>query len=147
MLKALRNPPWYAAGLAFECAQCGRCCSGPEEGYVWVSGQEIREIAQYLGMSLEEMSARYTRNVHGRYSLTEHNPSNNCIFVRARRDGTQTCAIYPVRPPQCRSWPFWNSNLRDPESWALAALRCPGINRGPLLCCDEIEARRRATTE
>jgi len=148
MRNVFRKSPWYAAGLAFECAHCGRCCSGPGEGYVWVTPNEVRDIAHCLGVSLEEMSARYVRDVDGRQSLTEQNPSNDCIFLlRASGDATKTCEIYPVRPVQCRSWPFWGSNLRDPASWALAALRCPGINRGPLFCHDEIETRRNATTE
>jgi len=33
---------------------------------------------------------------------------------------------------QCRSWPFWKSNLRTPESWRAAAGECPGISNGPL---------------
>lgn len=147
MLKVFHKPPWYAAGLAFACARCGRCCSGPDEGYVWVTEPEVKAIARHLGIPLDEMYVRFVRNVRGRYSLTERSPTNNCVFLQAQPDGTRGCAIYPVRPPQCRSWPFWNTNLRTPESWALAGFRCPGINRGACFPCDEIETRRKATTE
>jgi len=147
MPSLFHKPPWYAAGLAFECARCGRCCSGPEEGYVWVTEGQVRAIAEHIGICLDEMYVRYVRNVNGRYSLTERSPGRNCVFLEPPDRGTRGCRIYAVRPPQCRSWPFWNANLRDPASWALAALRCPGINRGRRFNCDEIEARRRGTTE
>ena len=49
---------WYAAGLHFECFQCGRCCSGPAEGYIWVSGPEIRLIAGHLNMSAGELKKK-----------------------------------------------------------------------------------------
>lgn len=139
--------PWYAAGLAFECCQCGRCCCGPEEGYVWVTRREIAAIAEYLGISAKEVRRRHVREVGRRFSLNERHPGNDCIFLQ-RRDGDGLgCAIYPVRPTQCRTWPFWDGNLQDIHSWSLAAIRCKGINRGRLIGYEEIEDRRRRTRE
>jgi Fe-S-cluster containining protein len=139
--------PWYAAGLAFECGQCGQCCSGPEEGYVWVTRSEIAAIAKYLGISAKEMRRRYVRKVARRFSLNEKHPGNDCIFLE-RRDGEGPgCAIYPVRPTQCRTWPFWDGNLVNVSSWSIAGIRCKGINRGRLVEYDEIEDRRRRTRE
>ena len=40
--------PWYVAGLAFECQQCGGCCSGPAEGFVWATDAEIAAVAGTL---------------------------------------------------------------------------------------------------
>jgi Fe-S-cluster containining protein len=40
------------------------------------------------------------------------------------------CTIYPVRPLQCRTWPFWTDNLSSPDAWNRAAQTCPGMNRG-----------------
>ncbi len=142
-----KKPPWYAAGLAFECVGCGRCCAGPHEGYVWVSGDRIAEIAGYLGISVPEMREKYVRKVHGRYSLIEQAGNNDCVFLINNGAGRRKCAIYPVRPTQCRTWPFWKSNLRSPHAWASAGERCLGINRGNLIPYDEIEAKRNATSE
>ena len=49
--------------------------------------------------------------------------------------------IYPVRPKQCRSWPFWPGNLICPESWNTAGLKCPGINRGEIYTPEQVQAK------
>lgn len=139
------KPPWYVAGLAFECTGCGRCCAGPEEGYVWATDEEIQRIARFLGLSESATRSRYVRKVGRRRSLKENKANNDCIFLSDPQDGGRKCAIYPVRPVQCRTWPFWPANLRSSEAWGYAALRCPGINRGDIHPLEEIEHKRDAT--
>lgn len=141
------NEPWYAAGLAFECLGCGQCCAGPQEGYVWVTDEEIAAIANHLDLSNEQMRQRYVRKVGRRFSLIEQRGSNDCIFLSDDEGQGRFCRIYSVRPVQCRTWPFWASNISDPESWSEAAIKCPGINRGPLHDAAEIEAHSNATRE
>ena len=141
-----QNGCWYAAGLAFECSQCGRCCAGPAEGYVWVTIGQIRAIAEFLHLEHDEMMRRHVRRVGNRYSLKEQPGSNDCIFLTDGPAG-RGCSVYDVRPTQCRTWPFWASNLASPTSWSYAAMRCPGINRGKLFGLDEIQSRRNATRE
>jgi Fe-S-cluster containining protein len=144
MRKVFAKEAWYAAGLAFECTGCGRCCAGPQEGYVWISEEQIAEIAEYLGVPETEMRGKYVRRIARRYSLVERADNKDCIFLTDSGE-TRSCRIYPVRPTQCRTWPFWPSNLGSPDQWATAGLRCGGINRGRIHSCDEIEAKRRAT--
>ena len=139
------KPRWYASGLAFECQQCGRCCAGPEEGYVWVTDREIVAIAAHLHLPEEEMRERYVRKIARRLSLKESPANNDCIFLCDNGLGGRGCAIYAVRPRQCRTWPFWPTNLATPDAWAMAQERCCGINRGPLHALDEIETKRNAT--
>lgn len=140
--------PWYVAGLAFECAQCGRCCAGPEEGYVWASEDEIRLAAEYLGITVEQMHKQYVRKIGRRYSFREVSKTNDCIFLTERADGKgKGCLIYPVRPTQCRTWPFWASNISDTDAWAQAGMRCIGINRGKIVPLKKIEALADSTTE
>jgi Fe-S-cluster containining protein len=52
------------------------------------------------------------------------------VFLHHTAEGKRTCSIYPVRPLQCRTWPFWNHNLRSPSTWAEASDMCPGMNNG-----------------
>ena len=140
--------PWYQAGLAFECSGCGRCCAGPEPGFVWVSDEEVTAIAAFLRMDEPLFRRRFVRTVGRRQSHLEKRPSNDCIFLTARGpDGARGCEIYSVRPTQCRTWPFWECNISDPYDWAEAGGRCPGINRGPLHEFEEIRRRAEKTRE
>lgn len=142
-----KEMPWYAAGLAFECQECGGCCSGPEEGYVWATDDEIAAMAEYLKISEAEMRSRYVRKVGRRQSLKEDKKTKDCLFLQPDGNGGKKCTIYPVRPIQCRTWPFWDSNLQSPEDWTFAGVRCPGINRGKQHELKEIVERRNATRE
>jgi uncharacterized protein len=126
--------PWYIAGLAFECSECGRCCSGPEEGYVWATPKELDGIAEELGMTSEAFRKKYARKVGRRWSLVECPATHNCIFVEQGK-----CRVYGVRPTQCRTWPFWKGNVESPEEWAWAGQRCEGINRGKLHSVEHIQ--------
>ena len=144
-MKILSRTPWYAEGLAFDCVRCGRCCAGPEEGYVWITPQEIERLSEFLGKPPEEVRRRYTRPIGRRRSLLETLKTKDCIFLARDEAGLSECLIYPIRPTQCRTWPFWPANLQSVESWCLAALRCPGINRGPLHEFDEIRRKRDQT--
>lgn len=92
------------------------------------------------------MRRKYVRKIGRRFSLVERSDNNDCIFLTLKADGGKHCRIYPARPAQCMTWPFWPSNLTSPQSWALVSLRCGGINRGTIHSCDEIEAKRKATS-
>jgi Fe-S-cluster containining protein len=119
---------WYQGGLRFTCTQCGNCCTGPP-GYVWVSKEEIAKIAEFLEHQDGWLPKDLLRRVGFKYSLTEK-PNGDCVFLQPGPDGKRGCSIYPVRPLQCRTWPFWNQNLRTPSAWAEASERCPGMNNG-----------------
>lgn len=133
---------WYNDGLAFECQGCGDCCSGPNEGYVWVNSAEIAAMASATGVSCDEFKSNFCRRVSLKYSLKEKRPSNDCIFLTKRKEGGKYCEVYSSRPLQCRTWPFWKGNLTNKNSWLSAAENCPGINRGRLFNVEEIEAIR-----
>ncbi|WP_120943734.1 MULTISPECIES: YkgJ family cysteine cluster protein [Helicobacter] len=102
------------------CASCGaRCCKGA--GYVFLSVMEIQEIAAFLQMSLDQFGRRYLRRVGHAYSLLERADSQKaCVFLDIP---SQRCQIYPVRPKQCRTYPFWHNDKTPQER----ALECPGV--------------------
>jgi len=133
---------WYVAGLHFECQECGGCCSGPGEGYIWVTKPEIEIIADFLKMTAGKFRQKYLKRVGLRTTIIEHHTTKDCIFLQAGAGGKQ-CVIYSVRPSQCRSWPFWPNNLASPGAWNKAAQKCPGINCGRLYSFEEIEDIKR----
>ncbi len=144
MDKDKHSTKWYVAGLHFECMRCGRCCSGPGEGYIWVTRPEIEFIAEFLKIATENLRKKYLRRIGLRMTIIEDHATKNCIFLQDRAD-KRICVIYPVRPSQCRNWPFWSNNLTDPTTWNKAAQKCPGINHGKLYGYDEIEEIQKRT--
>lgn len=139
--------PWYAAGLAFECTQCGKCCAGPVEGYVWLNLEELQALAEFLGKPVKEVQDQCIRFVGSRMTILEERRTKDCIFLTRDAAGRAGCSVYPVRPAQCRTWPFWPRNLRGVDAWCEAARRCQGMNRGPLRDLQEIQDKRDQTHE
>ena len=133
---------WYQSGLAFQCLQCGSCCSGPGEGYIWVMKHEVEMIADFLKMTVGQVRKKYLKRVSLRSTIIEQPMTKDCIFLK-NIDGKRGCAIYPVRPNQCRTWPFWASNLKNPNCWNRAAKKCPGINRGKIQNHRTIEQKKK----
>ncbi len=127
-MPVIPKAPWYTGGLRFTCTQCGNCCTGGP-GYVYVTREEIGRIAEFLGNPDGELGPEHLRCVGRRFSLTEDKKSGDCCFLK-QVDGKRVCSIYPVRPLQCRTWPFWDINLESPEDWREASLTCPGMNNG-----------------
>lgn len=141
-MEELREPQaekelWYKDGLQFECQECGSCCGGAP-GYVWVTEDEINRLADRFGMDFMEFQHKFVRRVGTRKSLNEL-PNCDCVFLD-RFHGT--CTVYEDRPLQCRTWPFWDSNLETEADWERASRACRGCNRGKLYNLGEIEERK-----
>lgn len=134
--------PWYAGGLRFACTRCGNCCSGAP-GYVWTSESEARAIARALDMSFVDFARRHLRRVGQRLSLLERS-NGDCEFLVREESGVTSCAIHAVRPTQCRTWPFWKSNVTSARAWERTGRECPGVNTGPLCPQAAIDAALRA---
>lgn len=117
-----RRPYFFDAGIRFECRRCGQCCTGAP-GTIYVSADEIRSLAGHLGLTVELFTERCLYPYKDSYSIKEH-ADGRCLFFD---DG---CTIYPQRPHQCRTFPFWFTNLRSETSWRAIAAHCPGIGQG-----------------
>lgn len=138
MEKNKDGQPWYHEGLQFTCSGCGDCCTGTP-GYVWVNDEEVAAMALRMEMSVDDFQDDYTRKVGARRSLKEFS-NGDCVFFD---NETRQCQVYDLRPRQCRTWPFWDSNLKSPETWAQTCEECPGSGTGKLYQLEEIEERRR----
>jgi hypothetical protein len=108
---------------------------------VYLAPRDVSAIAQHLGLSEPEFLARHCREEDGYVCLVMDAPA--CPFLT---EG-QRCAIYPVRPKQCATWPFWQENLERTVWRDGVQPTCPGTGRGRLYSREEIERSARETEE
>ncbi|WP_034573216.1 YkgJ family cysteine cluster protein [Helicobacter saguini] len=168
------------------CEKCGgKCCYG-ESGYIFVSVDEMKKVAEFLKMPFEDLTLRFVKKVGYRFSFIEQKcnilPTQNlkdrilkrmetknissqdsieskkedskklldfknqdskimeskakmpthrpniadgsdmrCVFFNEK---SLKCDIYPVRPKQCRTFPFWEMYKKDKSE---LIERCIGI--------------------
>ena len=121
---------FFDQGLRFACRQCGGCCVG-EPGTIYVFPSEIEVIAASLSLSVDAFTAQYLFPFKDSFSIKEDD-DGRCLFFE---DG---CTIYDIRPLQCRTFPFWFSNLRSEKLWRHIERQCPGIGSGRLFTKSEI---------
>jgi Fe-S-cluster containining protein len=125
--------PWFEKGLRFQCTGCGDCCTGAA-GFVWVNHEEIEALARRFGIDRDEFERRYVRKVGARKSLIEYD-NGDCVFFDPE---TRKCTVYEDRPRQCRTWPFWASNVATEEAWQQTCAVCPGSGKGPLHSAEQV---------
>lgn len=121
--------------LSFECTRCGDCCR-KASGDLFLTAPDLRRIAEHLELTDEEFFLDYCEVVDlglaTRVSLVA-DESGACVFL-----GDQGCEIYEHRPLQCKTFPFWASNLTDADAWQSAGKDCPGIDQGRVWSPQEI---------
>lgn len=94
-------------------------------------------MADALGLTEEEFRLTYVRRVGVGLSLKEF-PGGDCVLWGGKERG---CLVYPVRPTQCQTFPFWQEHVASAEAWAALADYCPGVNKGKLFPPKEIAKR------
>ena len=128
------NNCWYKDGIRFSCIGCGRCCKSEDgsEACVYLNGDDIKDIASFLNLTVEEFKKNWTEIRHGKIVIKD--PKKDCPFLKNNR-----CIIYPVRPLQCKTWPFWEICLVEKNWEKRVASSCPGVGNGKLYSKEEIE--------
>lgn len=121
---------FFEQGIYFKCQKCGLCCSGTP-GVIRVTLEEISQISDYIKISSDELLRSYLYPYQNRYSIRERE-DGACYFYE------NGCRIYPVRPVQCKTYPFWFNNLRSEKNWQKAIKACPGIGKGVLYSKEQI---------
>jgi len=103
-----------------------------------VNKKEIAELAATLEIDVEQFEKSYVRRVGIRKSLVEF-PNGDCVFFD---NVARSCKVYQARPRQCRTWPFWDSNLKSESAWQETCEVCPGSGHGKLYSIGKIEEQR-----
>ena len=106
-----------------------------------MSPHQIVRIARFLELGPRTFKKRFLTQDEDGDPVLRLKPNGDCIFWD---DG---CTVYPARPRQCRTFPFWPENLESPEAWQALKQFCHGIDRGRLYPLSEIQSvlRGRAT--
>src|SRR5579864_7067372 len=113
-------------GLRFECQRgCTNCCQ--QKGFVYLTEDDLTRIAQYLGMKPAEFERIYVYRTSRLLRLRVPRETQ-CHFLR---EGG--CSIHPVKPTQCRIFPFWPELVESRREWKKTARYCPGMGKGPLI--------------
>ena len=105
------------------CDECGgNCCTG-ESGYIFLNQGEMQAIATHLKLGMSQFKDEYLFKKGYKFSIKEkkNEESHDCIFFDREIKG---CGIYPVRPTQCRTFPFWPYFKKNEDE---LRAECPGI--------------------
>ena len=91
-----------------KCESCeGNCCIG-ESGYIWITNDEIKILANNLNLTIEDTINKYLFKARYKYSIKEKQLSKDnyaCVFFDLDK---KQCSVYDARPKQCRTFPFWD---------------------------------------
>jgi uncharacterized protein len=112
-------------GLRFTCQPgCVRCCE--QKGFVYLTEQDLLRTAAYLGLTPKAFEKKYVYRT--RHTLRFRKPRDRqCPFLLGG------CTIHPVKPVQCRLFPYWPELVEEAAAWNATAQWCPGIGQGPLI--------------
>jgi len=83
-------------------------------------------MAAFLGMTPSAFETCFV--VRTRRTLRLRSPKRgHCHFLTPAG-----CSVHPVKPVQCRAYPFWPEILSSRERWLVEGAACPGIGTGHL---------------
>ena len=123
---------WEKEPLRFECqTDCFKCCQKP--GIVSFDKEDMTQTAEFLGLTPGRFKSEYLKREDGEWML-EVTGDEPCRFLTLKG-----CRIHPVKPKQCRAYPFWRENMDSKNTWKLVGIFCPGIDRGPMVPKDAIK--------
>ena len=125
--------------MRFSCQPgCTKCCT--RRGWVYLTEDDLLRAAEYLQMTAADFEAAYV--IRFRRVLRLRKPAGRQLACHFLKDGG--CSIHPVKPTQCRTYPFWPSLVNSRAAWKIEGLFCPGIGKGELV---RIQAAREVAAE
>ena len=121
------------SAMRFECQPgCTACCE--QQGFVYLTENDVERISAFLKLKPAEFERRYLyRTKHLRRLRVPR--ASQCYFLR---EGG--CSIHPVKPVQCRTFPYWPELVESRKEWHKTASYCPGIGKGELVQIENAQA-------
>ena len=107
---------------------------------LFITESDLQAAAAYQALAPAEFESRYV--IRYRHVLRLRRPprgQEQCVFLTA-----EGCSIHPVKPTQCRTYPFWPTLVESREVWRMEADFCPGIGKGELV---QINTARQIASE
>lgn len=127
------HPPYYETEpLVFGCTACGKCCERP--GLVYMTDDDIEALAHHFGMTTGEVKVSMLER-DGSDWVVQVDETAPCVFYNAH---DTSCKIHPVKPLQCRTYPFWAEVVGTRRAWRQEQKLCPGIGEGRAYAADEV---------
>ena len=133
--------PRKTTPLRFQCTQCGACCTGTSDHYIEVTQEEQENIRNFLNLSRQWFKQRYLVRYDDKIKSLSIEKDGRCTFL----GDNNRCRIYPVRPQQCRSYPFWPEIVVNTGAWRAESRRCEGIGRGDIVPLSKVEKVLKST--
>lgn len=110
----------------FKCTGCGNCCKGP--GSVYFTKADLKAVDRHLNLRTaaerQQLRDRIIQREENGYLV--HRTGGACFFL----DAENRCTIYPVRPLQCSTFPFWPSTFASRRDLEDVIVECPGTMAG-----------------
>ncbi|MEI7542839.1 MAG: YkgJ family cysteine cluster protein [bacterium] len=110
--------------IDFTCQKCGDCCR--VDGYVFLKNDEAKAIIDYLEISKADFKKKFTDWFLFLGTVLKLDAEGCCFLIDGR------CIIYPVRPLQCKTFPYWNRVLKSQKDWEYITTYCRGAKMAKL---------------
>lgn len=125
----------YNRSMRFTCQPgCTRCCT--QDGWVYLSQDDVPRLAAFLGISEDELERRHLYSTVNTRRLRRQD--GQCPFLTA-----EGCSVHPAKPTQCRLFPYWPELIDDEKQLRETAEWCPGIGKGDLVPVEVLEKSAR----
>jgi Fe-S-cluster containining protein len=112
--------------LRFACQPgCTKCCD--VRGVVYITEDDLQRMALYEGLKPKAFEKKYVVRYKRLLRLRKPRRSQ-CHFLQAGG-----CSVHPVKPVQCRLYPFWPELVENRQNWNTEGKMCPGIGKGDLI--------------
>ena len=131
-------------GIEFSCQMCGSCCTGFQEGEVYLYQDDIDRLSNFLNISskseLKKFAKKYIRIINDTFFWKEPGDERgktykfktlgfrftgndeHCHFLKDNK-----CTVHENRPFQCSCFPFWQMLVTSRKNFINYAKKCPGL--------------------